>query len=83
MSIDPQGNTEKTKKYSLDAGKAQSQPPVRAGGGQLGCAGFSGQGIYEAGLGKGELSGRENDGQWKLKVRWSRQCQQHRESLGR
>lgn len=30
---------------------------------------------------KGELSGRENDGQCKLKVRWSRQCQQYTESL--
>lgn len=71
------------KKYPLNAGRAQSQPPVRAGGGQLGCGGFSGQEISELGLEKGELLGQENDGQWEMKLRWSRPSNIGRADVGR
>lgn len=83
VSTDPQGTGVVMKTESLKAGRAQGQPPIGADGGQLGCGGLSGQEISEVGLEKRELSGPENDGQWKLKVRWSRQWQQYRESLGK
>lgn len=83
VSIDPQGTGVVMKTESLNAGRAQGWPPIGDDGGQLGCRGFWGQEISEVGPEKGELSGPENEGQCKLKVRWSRQWQQYTESLGK